>query len=372
MLSSGKFMIRIIAMLCLAVSVFFIVGCGGVQTQVDLSAYVWPRPPEVPRVKLVRFIYTDLDVREKSSLETIFGEDASFSFGKPHGIAVDDNENIYVTDTLRRQVSIVNLKYGSIGTLSHPYGWSTPMGVAVDNKNKLVAVTDAAKGMVYIFDMVSGTLKDQAKKDILKAPVGVALDSERNLMYVTDTKKQGIFIFKNNGEYVGQLAESGPDQGQVYFPSGIALDKDGNIYVVDTMNFRIQIISPEGKFIKQFGQHGDSPGSVARPKGIAISDDGYVFVTDAAFGNFQIFDKNGIVYLNVGATGLGFGMFRIPQGIFVDHQDKVYVVDSINYRVQIFQYLSERYKLQHPEDPVFHRNDTYVAPVVNPKKRLPQ
>lgn len=348
---------RICALLCITIAGIMFTACGSAQKAVDMSPYVWPPRPEPPRVKLLKYIYTDLDLRESSSMETMFGEEATWSLGKPHGIAVDDRENIYVSDTLRRTVSIINLKKGTIDQINHPFGWNTPLGIAVDNKNRLLAVADAGKGVVYIFNVDSEALIGQTKKDILRSPVGVAFDPERNLLYVTDTKKQGIFEFKNSGDFIKQFAETGGDPGQVYFPSGIAVDKEGNVLVVDTMNFRVQILSPEGKSIKVIGQHGDSPGSVARPKGVAISDDGFIFITDAAFGNFQIFDKNGIVYLNVGSTGLGLGMFRIPQEIFVDSNDKVYVVDSLNFRIQIFQYLSERYKQEHPEDPVFHREE---------------
>ncbi len=338
----------------LAILAAMIVGCAAPRKPMDLSGYVWPKPPEPAKIKLLKTITTDLDVSSNSNFDAMFGDDYTFRFAKPHGIAADDKGNIYVSDIQLHKVAVINLQKNTLDFLAHPYGWKTPMSIAVDLTNRLIAVADAGAGSVYIFDLDSSKLKYITAKGKLRNPVGVALDPVRKLMYVSDSKLEGIFIFDDKGEYVGQLASGGIDVGQIHFPTGIALDKDGNVYVVDTMNFRIQVISPDGKTSRAFSQHGDTPGSVARPKGIAISDDGYVFITDAAFGNFQIFDSKGLVYLFVGATGSSLGTFRIPEDIFVDHNDKVYVADSVNGRVQIFQYLSDRYKQAHPDDPALH------------------
>src|SRR3972149_210368 len=72
-------------------------------------------------------ILTDLDIRTPDTAEKLFGEDITFSFGKPHGVAVDSDGNIFVTDTLQRAVYIINIRKGSIGSLSNPYGWATPL-----------------------------------------------------------------------------------------------------------------------------------------------------------------------------------------------------------------------------------------------------
>ena len=356
----------------LAILAAMVAGCASDRKPLDLSGYVWPRPPEPAKMKLIKTITTDLDVQSNSSFDAMFGEEYTFRFVRPHGIAADDKGNIYVSDTQLHKVAVINLKRNSIDFLSHPYGWKTPMSIAVDLTNRLLAVADAGAGSVYIFDLDSSKLKYITAKGKLKNPIGVALDPVRKLMYVSDSKLQGIFTFDDKGVYVGQLAGGGVDVGQIHFPTGIALDKDGNIYVVDTMNFRIQVISPDGKTSRAFSQHGDTPGSVARPKGISISDDGYVFVTDAAFGNFQVFDSKGLVYLFVGATGEGVGLFRIPEDIFVDHDDKVYIADSINGRIQIYQYLSDRYKKSHPDDPALHPADKAAeTPVEKPKTEQP-
>jgi sugar lactone lactonase YvrE len=39
-----------------------------------------------------------------------------------------------------------------------------------------------------------------------------------------------------------------------------------------------------------------------------------------------------------------------PAGLYIDENDKVYVVDTLNKRIQVYQYLSEKWKKDHPEE----------------------
>ncbi|MDP2167089.1 MAG: 6-bladed beta-propeller [Thermodesulfovibrionales bacterium] len=335
-----------------AAALIFLSACGGRgYVPLDVTPYVWPSLPEPPKIKLIKYILTDLDVRKKSAAESLFGEDVTFYFVKPHGIAVDKDGNIYITDSMKAQVNVLNLEKGSIQTLDNPYGFVTPLGLAVDNKNDLIAVADSGQGKVYIFSRQGRSLKHiLGQGGELRAPLGVAFDSDRKILYISDTKAHEIYAYTIEGEFIKKVAEPGTAEGYVYFPSQIATDKNGKLYVVDTMNFRIQIFDPQGGAPPVvIGEHGNRPGMFARPKGIGVSSDGHIFVTDAAFGNFQVFDANGNVYLYIGSPGVKLGQFNIPQAIYVDDNDKIYVVDQVNRRLQIFQYLSEKYLQANPE-----------------------
>lgn len=332
-------------LILLAALAAVLTGCAGSTPPVDFSKYIWPNPPEETKIKLIKIISTDLDVRQRSFVEEMFGEDVTFNFGKPTGIAVDADETMYVTDDLRRAVVVINMKTGVIEALNNPYGWRLPIGVAVDNKNNLIAVSDAVAGKVYLFSRTTKTLKKiVGQKSEFVNPVGVAFDPDRKILYVSDSRRHAIDSFTLSGEFITTVAQTGVKVGEVYYPAQIATDSEGRLYVVDTMNFRIQIFDPTGEPTKAIGEHGDRPGMFARPKGVGVSSDGHIFATDAAFGNFQVFDRNGGVYLFVGQTGRGLAMFNVPQNIFVDESDKIYVVDQMNKRVQIFQYMSERHK----------------------------
>jgi DNA-binding beta-propeller fold protein YncE len=325
-------------------------GCGGLpkHQKPDLSGYVWPHPPYPPLVKLVSVIRTDLDIRERTAAETFFGERANFSFKKPHGVAVDANGYLLVTDTYKHSVFVLNLEKGVVGQLHNPYGWSSITGIATDNVNGLIGV--AKRGTVQIFDQKSKKIILTLGDGKLAKPVGVAFDPNRKRIYVVDVKKHEVHAYDYAGNHLQRIASGGTGYDEVYYPLSVAVHPNGKIYVVDSMNFRVQVYNPDFSYDFSFGQHGDLPGMFARAKDIAISQDGMLFITDAAFGNFQIFRPNGKIFGYVGVPGSGPGRFNQPQGIAIGNDDKIYVVDQTNRRIQVFQYLSEKYLQSHPDE----------------------
>ena len=46
----------------------------------------------------------------------------------------------------------------------------------------------------------------------------------------------------------------------------------------------------------------------------------------------------------MGEGGIEPGQFSMPAGIAADADDRIYVVDQFNARVQVFQYLGEKWK----------------------------
>jgi DNA-binding beta-propeller fold protein YncE len=327
-------------------AVALLLGCGGIPYEKpDLSGYVWPPKPYPTKVKLTNVVRTDLDIRAKTTSETLFGEQAVFAFKKPHGIAVDMEGNVFVSDSYMNRISVLNIEKGKIGHLYNPYGWNSLLAVATDNVNGLIGATSGST--VQILDQKSQkVVMTLGSAERLLRPAGIAFDPERNRIYITDSKKHEVHAYDYNGKHLKLVA----DDIDVYYPIGIAVHPNGKIYVVDSMNFRVNVFNPDYSYDFSFGEHGDMPGMFARPKYIAINQEGMVFITDAAFGNFQIFHPDGRIFGFVGSPGHGFGRFNQPQGIAIDNDDKIYVVDQTNRRLQIFQYLSDNYLQSHPDE----------------------
>jgi DNA-binding beta-propeller fold protein YncE len=323
-------------------------GCGGVQRfeKPDLSGYAWPPKPYPSKVKLIDVVRSDLDIRKKSASEAIFGERAYFAFKKPHGIAIDMEGKILVSDTYKGKVFVMDIEKGKVGELQSAYGWKSLAGLATDNVNGLIGATSG--NLVHIFDQKSKkVIMTLGGAEGMIRPANVAFDPERKRIYISDVRKHEVHAYDYNGKHLKLVA----DNTDVYYPAGVAVHPaDGKIYVVDSMNFRVIVFNPDYSYAFAFGEHGDMPGMMARPKSIAINNEGMVFITDAAFGNFQIFRPNGQIFGHVGTPGTGFGRFNQPQGIAIDNDDKIYVVDQTNRRLQIFQYLSEKYLQSHPDE----------------------
>ncbi|MFY8035305.1 MAG: NHL repeat-containing protein, partial [Flexibacteraceae bacterium] len=186
-------------------------------------------------------------------------------------------------------------------------------------------------------------------------PYGVAVDGSGNL-YVVDERNHLIRKITPLG-VVTTLAGSGTagyndgtgTAASFNYPSGIAVDGEGNIFVGDSFNHRIRKITPSG-VVTTFAGSGDvgyygggfadGNATVSRfnvPRGIAIDGTGNVFVADGQNNRIRKITPLGIVTTLAGTGTGGFlngivsnATFRNPSGITVDNFGNVYVADRDN------------------------------------------
>jgi DNA-binding beta-propeller fold protein YncE len=340
--------------LILVIGLFVILGCAFTEKRPDFSRFVWPKPPKKARVKLLEIIENDIDIRGRDTSEKLFGTEPTFAFGKPSGVAVDSGGRIYASDSQAGTVYIMDQTARSIVKLFESEYYSTPNAIALDEENGLVAVS--AINTVNLYDMATKKrLLSIGREGDFTGPSGVAFDPGKKTIYIADSKKSEIYAYDYDGRLVSKIAETGLEPGEVYYPTGLATDREGRLYVVDTMNFRIQIFNPDGSLYKTFGKHGEGRGKFARPRGIAVSGDNLIIVTDMEEGNFQVFNIEGRALMSVGRSGSSPGRFKNPTDVFIDKNDKIYIVDQKNKRIQVFQLLSDRYYEEHPEDAADNR-----------------
>jgi DNA-binding beta-propeller fold protein YncE len=135
-------------------------------------------------------------------------------------------------------------------------------------------------------------------------------------------------------------------------PTGLAVDRAGNLYVADHNNEAIKKIDPQGNITTVAGGNGlglrDGPAREAQfngPNGLAVGPDGSIYVADSANHRIRRVTPDGRVETVAGSgpTGMGQGdfadgpageaRFSLPKGVAVAEDGTIYVADTARVRV---------------------------------------
>lgn len=275
------------------------------------------------------------------------------------GVGVDSNGDVFVFHRAGREWNSEELDLspiarptvlrfdGSTGALESSWGenrFAMPHGLTVDEQGN-VWLTDVALHQVYKFSHEGKLLltvgeKGVAGKDAhhFNRPTKVAVASDGSF-YVSDGYRNSrVAKFAADGCFLMEWGTKGTAAGQFDLPHGIALDKQGHVYVADRNNARVQIFDADGKHITTW--QGTEYG---RPFDVAVGVDGTVFIADGGDLPKEPPDRSAVIVVRPDGKVLErFGRFGVYDGqlyrahdIAVGKDGAVFVGDA-NGRVQKF------------------------------------
>ena len=127
------------------------------------------------------------------------------------------------------------------------------------------------------------------------------------------------------------------NQGQEFSgPSGIAVNKQGDIAVVDNLGHCVFVFNKEGNCLKQIGKEGVDPGQFKHPTGVLFLNDHEVLVADGLNNRIQHINiQTGTVLKTFGKKDEGKGHFMSPFSVHLDHANRLVVTEIHNNRVQV-------------------------------------
>jgi sugar lactone lactonase YvrE len=237
-----------------------------------------------------------------------FGADM---FVRPHGMYVDGEGNVWVTDGRAAREAEIE---------------AAPDAARKGNQ----VVKFSPEGRVL---MVLGTPGAtgappealDAPNDVIVAPNGEILVSEGH-SYAGPHGR--ISRFSPDGTFLGTIGEFGSGPGQFIVPHGMAFDSQGRLFVATRGNNRIDIFSPTYQYIESWEQFG-------RPNDVFIDDDDTMYVLDSESGDDRNPGMRRGIYIGSArdgsltafvpghATDDEYG--TIGEGVTVDAQGNVYV-----------------------------------------------
>jgi sugar lactone lactonase YvrE len=163
----------------------------------------------------------------------------------PHGIYVDRDGNVWVTDARGREGKGHQVfKFSPDGKLLMTLGKAGVTGDGPDVFNQPSDVAVAASGDVFVAD---------------------GHDENSNARIVKLTK---------DGKFIKAWGKRGTAPGEFDTPHALAFDSRGRLFVADRGNNRIQIFDQDGKFLEEWKQF-------SRPSGIYIDKNDVIYVADS-------------------------------------------------------------------------------------------
>ncbi len=172
----------------------------------------------------------------------------------PNGLAVDnENRLLYVADVDLDQVLVYDLdsfklkrKIGTTGKnheLTDPGQFAWPTAVALDNDQNLY-VTDTLNNRVEIFDaegnFISAFGKNCDAPGCFQRPKGIAIDGDGHI-WVTDTMAARVQVFNREGKLLIYFGGYGKYPGQFTDLCNIYIDKNNRVFTSEMQPGRIQI-----------------------------------------------------------------------------------------------------------------------------------
>lgn len=223
-------------------------------------------------------------------------------FSMPHGLTVDDHDNVWLTDVALQQV----FKFTHDGKLLMVVG---ERGVAGQDRTHFNRPTDIAV-------LPDGTF------------------------YVSDGyRNTRVAKFSSTGKFLLQWGTPGTGPGQFNTPHAIKVDSAGHVYVADRENDRVQVFDARGRFLKQWKSK-----AIGRPYSLVLLGNGLAAVVDGGEqpqdgpdrSHISIVDMDGHVVERFGRFGNYDGQFEMGHDIAADKIGNLYVVDITGRRVQKF------------------------------------
>ena len=225
-------------------------------------------------------------------------------FVYPHGVFVDADDNVWVTDGQAKNGKGQQVfKFSPTGRVLMTLGTAGVAGDGPDTFNQPSDVLVAPNGSIFVADGHGGNTNARIVK------------------------------FDKDGKFIKTWGKKGSGPGEFDTPHGLLLDPQGRLLVADRGNGRIQVFDQEGKYLTEWKQFG-------RPSGIFLDRAGMLYAADSQSGvpNTNPTVKRGI---RIGSEKDGKIRYFVPdpeptdlaggggrEGVAVDRDGVIYVAKT--------------------------------------------
>ncbi|MBM4138511.1 MAG: hypothetical protein FJ244_03410 [Nitrospira sp.] len=251
----------------------------------------------------------------------------------PTAVVSSRQGTLYIADTMNHRIRVVDAgtgfmttiagvgqpRYGGDGGPATAAGLNDPAALALNDRGTLY-IADQSNNRVRAIDLATGHIRTVA----------------------------GTGAAAYNGDGIPAT------EAELAGPSGLACAEDGTLFIADTFNGRVRAINPVTGLIRTVAGDGgeyryqsdaEAPsGSLSRPSGIAVDRRGNLLLTDSDNHVVRRWDRTtGFIERVAGGGAIGAGgdggvalnaSLNYPFGIAVDGEGRILVADTFNHRIR--------------------------------------
>ena len=209
-----------------------------------------------------------------------------------------------------------------------------PVGVAVNDKSRILAIADYNNSRTQIFSFEGNFLREFSLKG---KPISLAFTESGDLLVRVIYDKR-IFLFAENGQFIRYIGVE-----HVMTPHFVSVSSDGRIITSDSNDKTFKVLTADGKKLLQSLKSLDRNETPV----CVVYHQAKFFASFNFAGRLVVFNNAGEYLHDIGSKGSGDGQFSGPTGLVIDKLNRLIVCDAGNSRVQLLT-LEGKYIAQIP------------------------
>ena len=286
-----------------------------------------------------------------------------YKLSQPTGLGIDKDDHIFIfhrtgrkwtnpfPDSLISQNTVLELDNAS-GKIINSWGanyFIMPHGLTVDKQNN-VWLTDVGLHQIFKFNHEGkllfklGVAKVPGNDSLhFNLPTDIAI-ADNGSFYVSDGYGNSRVVkFSATGKYIKAWGTYGSKPGQFIIPHGISIDQNNIIYVADRQNNRVQLFDTAGNFIREL----KNDAHVEQLPSITLDNTDHLFAIDYDSTKGADSSVKGSTIFEIDASSHSkdrFGALATTNrtscwfhDIAIDKKGNIYVGDIIGLRVLKFK-----------------------------------
>ena len=285
---------------------------------------------------------------------------SSINIGTPTGLGIDSKNNLVIfhrsgqnwtnplpkTKIKENTISILNIESNKIVDSWGSNMFVMPHGLEVDNEDN-IWVTDVALHQIFKFDKKGNLLLKIGESFIpgndsshFNMPSDITVLNDGSF-YVSDGYGNSRIIkFSKNGKYLFEIGGFGKGKNDFNIPHAIDNDDENNIYVADRENNRIKKFDNKGNLLKLWMNKTSQQLYTIKlddEKKLVYAIDYHINNNEIIGSNIFLLDKDLNLQYKFGRSGNYIGPVSRYHDIESDKTGRLFTADILNNIIQIFK-----------------------------------